>query len=400
MANNLDSTKVQPVFLRSYVQDMNVRTQLHYHHGSIVVTSVGGEQVFPELENIGLADIKFILEGSKRSKYNQSFEALCETFSLDADEQRENIRNDILSYGLKKTEVKPLVFYPYSEIDLEIRKELGDETADTFRDCLCVIVSNLFADTESLFMILLARAGDGKSTVLRLFQKSESVITIDSFTQNAFDPGTAKKDQEAYSILDECAGKTLIIKDLTGIFNDEPGKVRKFKGVMEDIYGEDGYRKGSPGSGIRTFGGKINTIFGVNPHAFNKKYPSGEMMGYDMIATERYIYGHLPARDHFADFLNGKIWTKEKSDSIAEKVAGFLQNIQYRDIKYDTAMIAAAIIGVFKKYDAENLGWKDGTQTRRLKQCIMFCKASALIDGRKEVNLADVKRFVKLLELK
>lgn len=291
----------------------------------------------------------------------------------------------------------------FSDLESMVKLQCGDDFARIYRIVATIIMSMHYADTESIYFIILAPAGSGKSTVLSLFRLCDATVCIDSATANVLAPGTAREDQETHSLLDDASNKTLIVHDLTSLFSDEQSKIKSVKGVFENIFGKSGYIKPSPGAGLRTYGKRLNLVFGVNPHAFWATYRgSDQYIGLDLITTERYIYHGVSDRDHFADYINGKIVTDKWKTDIAKLTAKYLDNVKPIEISIsneDRSLIAKHIKCYFDDLDETTRPYKNGTQTRRIKQCEMFCKASACLDGRGKIDASDVDLFVSCLKL-
>jgi hypothetical protein len=302
-----------------------------------------------------------------------------------------------------KKEIRVIPVKNFAEILDTVKKLVGDDLVDIYRICATVIVSMQYADTESLYFIILAPPGSGKSTVVSFFKSCSGLEWTDTTSINGLDPGTANSEQESISLLDIAANKTLAIHDLTAVFSNDQAMVKKIKSVFENIYGEEGFKKQSPGSGLRTYGKRLNLIFGVHPRSFWEKYRgTDQRMGLDLISTERYIYAGIKERDHFSDYIAGKIVTQSEKERIAAITANFLDNLAPIEIVISTedrVLITNKISKFFNDLDKKTKLYKKGTETRRLKQCEMFCKASACLDGRGKINESDVNLYVKCLTL-
>lgn len=299
---------------------------------------------------------------------------------------------------------EPIETKSFSDISNLIAGEMGEDAVQCYKKLLATVVSMWYADTESIYMMVIAMAGSGKSTICDFFQYCrEYSLLLDSITTNALEPGTATKDQEAISTLDLCSDKTLIIHDLTAIFSDSPAKVMKLRGITEAHYGKkDGYRKGSPGPGLRVYGKRLNHIFAVNPQTFFATFPYDKKpIGFKFTSTQRCIYATLEKRDHSADFLSNKEVTTEWKKDIARRTQGFLEYLEKvkGDITIDKPLVEQVVEAYFTSLPKDEFNYVDGTQTRRYKQCIQFCKALALIDGEEKINESHVKMFGECLEM-
>ena len=380
---------------------------------SVIIEIDGKDCLLPELEKISSGDLQKIFKtySKNTNKKPDIWNAFSEACSNDPV-----AFSDLKQLFLEDCSIKPKYVEPikkdtstekqtisYDELSKMVKPVIGDANIDIYKNIMAIIVSMYYAETESLYGIVLAAAGSGKSTLLEMFESCDNVKSFDNSTMNVMASGTAVEDEEKYSLLDDAADKTLIVHDLTSFFEDDQAKLKNFKGVLENIYGRVGYRKASPGSGIHTYGKRLNLIFGVNPRAFWMTYKgTKQRIGPDLIATERYIYFKVPERDQSSDYRSGRVITKEIKEKLRDDTAKFVNNLQYTEItisKEDREMIADKIDGYFGSLGKNVFNWKKNTKTRRYMQCEQFCKSLACIDGRKKILPLDVDFYVKCLEL-
>jgi hypothetical protein len=330
---------------------------------------------------------------------------------LDLDCLESDFRNQITVPVKKDDEIKKEIkeYKNWNKLQAMITSNMGKEFLEPYKVILATIVSIWYANTESIYLIVLADPGSGKSTLCELFKYTPEIVSVDEATMNAFAAGIANEDSESHSLLDDASNRTLMIHDLTSSFSDDPKKIMKMKGVLENIFGKDGYMKYSPGGGMRKHGSRLNVIFGVTPYYFWQTYPhTKKRMGLDLVATERYIYLTIPDRNHFHDYLHREVITTRKIEVLAEKTAGYIQYLKGKVKRYELSdeekETNADYIGRYFKYlkrmeRKKNWRSRHGTETRRLKQSEQFCKAMRLIEGTEKIQDEMFETFEKALHL-
>lgn len=297
----------------------------------------------------------------------------------------------------------------YEDLKEVVVKYLGEKYENAFRKLLVNVVSNWFADTESLYMIILAGANSGKTTLCSCFEYCDSTFHTDNLTPHALDAGGAASDQESWNVLDNTEDKTLITHDLTSLFNDNEKVVHRIHGIFENVYGDHTYRKSSPGFGNKEYGGQMNLIFGITPFVFwDKNNFEKHSKGIRMIHSQRYLYILLPERDQIKDFVEGRILNREMKEEIKLKTAGFIKNLKDNldnfSVQVDEDvrdMIADEMLDTFEYINRNRekaLNLRE-TFTRRAKQCIMYCKTLCFILGEEKITRDMIKDFCEMLIL-
>lgn len=325
------------------------------------------------------------------SKY-QKLQKACEFYGVEFDTEALSKKFKEMTLDVKPDEKEEIpLFDDWEALEEDIREVFGEESLKIFKRMAATVLSLRYINTASVYLILYANPGAGKSTLCSLFEKSDLTFHTDDWTAAAWAAGTVTEEQESYSLLDFAKNKTLISHDVTPAFRN----VHAFdamKKSLENIFGrKNGYGKFSPGSGNRHYGESLNAIIGVNPQTFWKKREN-RAIGLELIETDRYIYSALPRRDQGEDFIKGRIITRDDIDRISLNVAGYLKFIHERgkrkhDINEDMRRRIVEVIEESNRKTSATFNSKEGmlnyierakdTIGRRTQQCVMYIKGMA-----------------------
>lgn len=277
---------------------------------------------------------------------------------------------------------------------------------EEYKFVMACIISQWFTENDYIFILLIARRGEGKSTLLNPFDGSDLILSIDQCTTNAFAPGTAEVGEVKASLLEQAKGKTLIIHDFTALLSLAKDQRIKIFGDITNSYGKEGLKKFSPGAGNKRYGGGYNLIGGITYDIFkpNKKL---------LTQTGRFLYYRLPELDFMKLAKSNKV---PNSSELQKAVQGYLFNLKIRfdkdkpkivisdDVKrkmWKFFRIYEHYLKVYKyKYtpkDSFDTKYKlrynkdvhIENPNRRYRQALMLLKAVAFIEGKTEVSEKD-----------
>jgi hypothetical protein len=128
----------------------------------------------------------------------------------------------------------------FAEVVADFRKEiyLSDDMKDALLLIFAVILSNrVFPDPYCpLWMFLVAPPGGGKTMLLQSAGDTDVVEFLSTMTPKTLISGYKSNDGTDLSLLPDIIGKTLIVKDWTGIMSLSSGEQDEIYGVLRDAY--------------------------------------------------------------------------------------------------------------------------------------------------------------------
>lgn len=355
---------------------------------------------------------------SKQSKFYKALKELGKE-KLFTIELANTLKNEIdkvfseIEKGLQpktREEVKPNTEIK-EWIDLaEIINQNLYNREEEFKFIMSCVVSLWFRENDFIFILVVARRGEGKSTILKSFDGSELVYSVDSFSANALAPGTANIGEDRHSLLDESENRNLIVHDMSASLS-LPREVKlKVLGEITNSYDEDGLSKFSPGAGNRRYGGVYNFIGGITHRFLQNNWK-------DISNTGRFLYYKMKELD-FEKIIRSELVPNKTELNAAVK--GFLQNLneEYKNLTKDGKKIEFKIydlgidmmIDFFKVYEKYlQVVWdKDKKElkydplyhvenpTRRYRQALMLLKAMAFLEGKTKINFGDFDRIKQI----
>ncbi len=280
---------------------------------------------------------------------------------------------------------------------------------EDFRLMLYTVVSYFFIKRDCVFLIIINPKGLGKSTLCECLPDSDYVISTDNLTNEALAPGTPNEGDVANSLLDDCEDKTLITHDMSALLSSNEQKKDIFFGIMTNAYGLQPYKKYSPGSGNREYGGGFNFIAGITPSTYYKNKFRFDDNG-------RFLIYELRDLDQIEAIK--KRMTNPGVEKIKMAVQGLLFNLnkEKKNMKEEiilperTNKYIWEFFAIYQYYklvwrswnkDKENYSGdyefkkkykKDGV-ARPYNQLIMLCEAKCFVEGRKSITMKDVDYF-------
>lgn len=310
------------------------------------------------------------------------------------------------------TKIKPnLSIKTWDQLKKIVEDNLPERLND-FKIILYTVVSYFFNKGDVIYIGIVSPPSTGKSTLCKCFPDSKFVVSIDGVTMESFAPGTAKEDENVSSLLDLIIDKTLIIHDLTSILGSGELKVEKFFTMIDNAFGEEPYKKHSPGTGIKERGGGFNFIFGLIPELFYRYRRR-------FTRTGRYLIYELTKVDQIKMIIEKK--THPNVKKIKPAVQGFLINLnKSKKSKKGDIIIPEEIYyhlaEFFRILPAYRLVWRNWNKKnkklenkyilhrefreagiwRPYNQLEMLLKAKCFIEGRTVITFEDVKFFKPL----
>lgn len=354
---------------------------------------------------------------SKRAKFYNSLNEIGEKdlFSIEiAIELKDIIDKEWAKERSKKhikdtkEETKEDIVEPNEEIDswerlAEVINRNMYDREEEFKFVMACVISLWFHENDFIFLLVVARRGEGKSTILKSFDGSCRIHSVDTFSANALAPGLASIGDERYNLLEKCKNKTLIIHDMSASLS-LPDQVKvKVLGEFTNSYDEDGLSKFSPGAGDRRYGGAYNLIGGIT-HGFLQSNWK------DISNTGRFLYYNMRELD-FEKIVRSELVPNSKELNAAVK--GYLWNLdkKYKELTKDGKKIKFNIyslgidmmIDFFKVYEKylqvvsiKNEKGKYEFQynplyhvenpNRRYRQALMLMRAMAFLEGKTKIN--------------
>ena len=278
---------------------------------------------------------------------------------------------------------------------------------EDFKFLIACVISLWFRQNDFIFVLIVGERGTGKSTMLKAFDKSDLTHSEDTFTLNAFAPGTASIGEITYSLLDECINKSLIIHDMSASLSLPNEPKLKFLGEITNSYDEDGLSKFSPGAGSRRYGGAYNFIGGITYRFLRNNWKV-------LSNTGRFLYYKI--RDiGFREIIDSKLIPNKTELNSAVK--GFLYNLEeeYKELvknkKWNRIRIhensekyMKDFFEVYERYIQVQNVKEDGKwvleydpffklekPVRRYHQAVMLLKAIAFLEGKNKVTMDDFR---------
>jgi len=355
---------------------------------------------------------------SKRSKFYLGLKQLGkeDLFSIELanglKKEIEKVFNEIekQKQPKKREKVEPnLLIESWDDLAEVINQNLHDREEE-FKFIMACVVSLWFRENDFIFVLTVARRGEGKSTILKSFDGSELVYSVDSFSANALAPGTANIGEKRESLLDESENRNLIVHDMSASLS-LPREVKlKVLGEITNSYDEDGLSKFSPGAGNRRYGGIYNFIGGITYRFLQNNWK-------DISNTGRFLYYKMRELN-FEDIIRSGLVPNKKELNAAVK--GYLINLHeyYKELTKDGKKIEFKVYDVgkemmidfFKVYERYlQVVWdKDKKDyrydplyhvenpNRRYRQALMLLKAMAFLEGKTKINFNDFDRIKQI----
>lgn len=278
-----------------------------------------------------------------------------------------------------------------------------------FKIILASIVSQWFQINTSIYLMLIGEPGCGKTILMECFDGNDSVLHIDDVTMQSFAPGKADESQVNFPLLEECANKTLMIQDLTGILGTAEKQIRRFIRFLTTTYGRKFYKKHSPGTGIMKLPANFNFIFGITPYILYDKN-----VNYAVVKEIKQSQKVLFLKIEIDEEIQDKVVMGDLSDvdvtNIKKAVAGFLLNKKKEAKNFEAEITADFRLYWNTKFEAFNHQEKwykgdyhdnipDKSKIRFFHQFRAFATALCLIDGRKKIGKEDIDLYFDLLKL-
>jgi len=280
-----------------------------------------------------------------------------------------------------------------------INKNFYDREKE-FKFVMTCVISLWFHENDFIFLLVVARRGEGKSTILKPCKGSDLTHSVDTFSANALAPGLASIGDERYSLLEKCKNKTLIIHDMSASLSLAEQVKQKVLGEFTNSYDEDGLCKSSPGAGSVRYGGAYNLIGGITPRFLQSNWKA-------ISDTGRFLYYKMRELD-FEKIVRSKLIPNKKELNSAVK--GYVWNLEkkYKELTKDGKKIEFEIfplgidmmIDFFKVYEkylqvvyiTDKKKFKHSPDypvenpNRRYRQALMLMKAMAFLEGKTKIN--------------
>lgn len=220
--------------------------------------------------------------------------------------------------------------YSFKEIEAKVAEYLPN-VSTALKISLAIATSGTRKNRVMLWLLLVGSPSSGKTDLVRLIKKSNSIYSLDNLTLNAFISGERPTDkQQVHDLLPKLNKKCLVVKDWTVVFSLDERMTKKIIGDMVGAY-DKSLAKFSSRRGNVTYDSEFSHLGCITPATLNKHHNYLNMIGPRFLS---YIIPDLTEEDEKKSFdaIFSNENRNEKEKLVTEMVSAYLDQLNLKDI--------------------------------------------------------------------